>query len=224
MQGVEDVKTQSMGPYTSSSSRNINIHASRTTTIYDQGLKFGYRNFLSPPSQMHPIKNFVQDSKTESMGGYGLSFNSTTNASLMASSAYGKMWGLGFPSHSNKRLTLNDIGLQGEKSGFSSHIHGATSLYHQRNNNPLMLNHSNPNRVYTNTIIHGMKDLSRERAMKRPLCEFEDIDTIASVSKRSKGKQLQELLLFKDDEHPLSTLKNEKDNTDKKNLDLSLCI
>lgn len=163
--------------------------------------------------------NNVVDSKTESMGGYGLSFNSTTNASLMASSAYGKMWGLGFPSHSNKKLTLND-----EKSGFSSHPHGATSLYHQRNNNPLMLNHSNPNRVYRNTIIHGMKDLSRERAMKRALCEFEDIESIASASKRPKGKQLQELLLFKDEEHPLSTLKNEKDNTDKKNLDLSLCI
>lgn len=59
--GVEDVKTQSMVPYASSSSRNINIHPSRTTTtIYDEGLKFGYRNLLSSPSQIHPIKNFVQ--------------------------------------------------------------------------------------------------------------------------------------------------------------------
>ncbi|QCE01514.1 hypothetical protein DEO72_LG7g2812 [Vigna unguiculata] len=58
MQGVKDVKTQSMVPYASSSSSNI---TSRTTTKYDQVLKFGYQNILSPPSQIDSIKNFMQE-------------------------------------------------------------------------------------------------------------------------------------------------------------------
>jgi len=189
------------------------------------------------------------------MAPYVSSFNSTTNGSLMAASAYGKTWPLGFPSHSNKNFSFNDFGLQGHQiSGFSSHPHGPNSLYHhhhqRNNNNPLMFNYLNPNRVYTNNIhitnpsfvppiqvqhleLLSPKDLTRERAMKRPLCEFQDIDTIASASKRSKmsfdlpyyceGKQLQEMLLLKDEEHPLSTPKS-KTYADKKNLDLSLCI
>jgi len=56
--GVKDVKTQSMVPYASSSSSNITSRT--TTTKYDQVLKFGYQNILSPPSQIDSIKNFMQ--------------------------------------------------------------------------------------------------------------------------------------------------------------------
>ncbi|KAK7372663.1 hypothetical protein VNO80_06050 [Phaseolus coccineus] len=267
MQGVEDVKTQSTMPYASSSSNNINIHASRTTiTRYDQVLpsdKVGYHNIdlLSSSSQIDPIQNFMQDVKTQSMAPYGSSFNITTNASLMAATAYGKMWPLAFPSgqigyskidllslpsHSNKSFSFNDVGFQGQISGFPSHPH--------QRSNPLMFNYLNPHRVGTNNF-HGMKDIAKptfvppievqhlellslkdltlRRAMKRPLC---DIDIIASASKRSRvsfdstdheENQLQELLLFKDEDHPLSSFKiktHAKEKEDMKKLDLSLCI
>jgi len=205
----------------------------------------------------------LADVKTQSMAPYGSSFNSTTNTtnpSLMARTAYGKMWPLAFPSgplgqtgyskidplslpsNSNKNFSFNDV-------GFPSHPNGASSLYYQRNN-PLMFNHLNPNRVDTNNF-HGMKDFAKptfvppievqhlellspnndlsRRAMKRPLC---DIDITASSSKRPRigsdsPNQLQELLLFKDEEQPLSSFKIKTDaeeNSDNKELDLSLCI
>ncbi|KAL9316088.1 hypothetical protein ACSQ67_017089 [Phaseolus vulgaris] len=196
------------------------------------------------------------------MAPYGSSFNTTTNASLMAATAYGKMWPLAFPSekngyskmdllslpsHSNKNFSFNDVGFQGQISGFPSHPH--------QRNNPLMFNYLNPHRVDTNNF-HGMKDIAKptfvppigvqhlellspkdltlRRAMKRPLC---DIDIIASASKRPRmsfdstnyyeENQLQESLLFKDGEHPLSSFKSKthsKENEDVKKLDLSLCI
>ncbi|CAJ1971178.1 unnamed protein product [Sphenostylis stenocarpa] len=286
---VEDVKTQSMVAYASSSTNNINASL---TTRYGQVLPLALSNappqkngyhLLSHPSQIDSMKNFMQDEmlnaenyqqqnnvvdvKTQSMAPYGSSSSysskNTTNASLMAATGYGycNVDLLNLPSHSNKNFTFNDVGLQGHQiSGLPSHPYGAGSLYpnHQRNNNPFMFNCLNPLPRVDTTNFHGMKDilkpgfvppiqvqdldivspkdLSRERALKRPLCALQDFDIMASASKRPRmgftspnhyeGKQsgLNELLHFKD---PSSTFKiktHAKENTDKKKLDLSLHI
>jgi len=234
------VKTQPMEPYASSSNNNIN--ASLTTpTIYNQMLPLvfpsapqeqtGHRSIdlLIPPSQIDSIKNF-----------------SLNDVSLKGHTS-------GFPNPSIGTIFHDPKNLP-------SYPNGANSLYpnHQRNKSSdfhylkphprVIVNNSHgvkdvakpsllpPNQIQKLDLL-SYKGVARERAMKRPLREFQEFDIMTSASKRPRmnftplnyyegvQSRMEKIFPFKDENNQVSTFKiktDAKENIDKDNLDLSL--
>ncbi|KAJ1432129.1 hypothetical protein SESBI_06766 [Sesbania bispinosa] len=221
---IGDSKTHSMVPYASSSKNTSSLIAAArygrmlpltppSGPPQDMG---SHKNPLSLPLQLRPVQN-------SSFNGVGL--QGYTN---------------GFPDPL-KTTFCNQMGLP-------YHPHGESSL---RMNNSSMSNDFNPHKRANMNNFQCVRDiamskvlppiqnqnLDHERAMKCPLYEIhQETGMLLSASKRLRmsfsplddyeGMQprIKELLLFKDEENPISTseiVTDAKEN-DKENSDLSL--
>lgn len=243
-----DVKTQSLMPNASSPSNSINASLIAPYR-YGQMLPLA-RPSASPSVPVGQTSRAEQTSKSVLQTSYHnidpIKKNYFNGVDLQVQTS-------GFPNPSIRTTFYN-------QNNLPSHPYGANSLYpsHQRNNSEVF-NDLNPHpRVNINSLNGVMdiatpslstpiqnqnldqlsyKDLTRERAEKRFLCESQENDVMASASKRPKLSftppnyyqgvpfGMKELLVSKGEKLPNSTSKikaDAKKNIDKDNLDLSL--